>query len=201
MHKEISSPVAGNDICSGRALQGLLRGLEMGVRCCKRGLIATKLFPLSSDVILPFRAATQSTKSPTCVVIIFSVTRGGRFSGVLLLIFTLFLVLRRYSHPLNVSFERCISSGVVGLVRRWDSVGPEFHSRLGQKRFFSSKVSRSALGCTKPPFQWIPFLNGLGKRPGHKIDHSPPLPTREKPVQITGPRSPAVLHIFLSFSR
>jgi len=173
----------------------------MGVRSCKRGLIATKLFPLSSDVILPFRAGIQSTKSPTCVVIIFSVTRGGRSSGVLLLIFTLVLVLSRYSHPLNVSFERCISSGVIGLVRSWDSDGPEFHSRLGQKRFFSSKASRSALGCTKPPFQWIPFFNGLWKRPGHKVDHSPPVPAREKPVQITGARSPAVFHMFLSSSR
>ena len=76
----------------------------MGVRSCKRGLIATKLFPLSSDVILSFRAGIQRTKFPTCVVIIFSVTRAGLPSGVLLLIFTLDLVLRRYSHPLNVLF-------------------------------------------------------------------------------------------------
>jgi len=71
----------------------------MGVRSCKRGLIATKLFPLSSDVILPFRTGIQSTKSPTCVVIILSVMRAGLSSGVLLLVFTLVLVLRRYSPP------------------------------------------------------------------------------------------------------
>jgi hypothetical protein len=72
----------------------------MGVRSCKRGLIAAKLFPLSCDVILSFRVGIQSTKSPTCVVIIFSVMR----AGVLLLVFTVVLVLRRYSHPLNISF-------------------------------------------------------------------------------------------------
>ena len=37
--------------------------------------------------------------------------------------------------------------------------------------------------------------------PGHIDDYLPPVPTREKPVQITGARSPAVLHIFLSLSK
>jgi len=101
IYKEISSTVAGNEICLDRALLGLLRALEMGVHSRKRGLIAAKLFPLSSDVILPFLAGIQSTKAATRVVIIFSVMRTGRSPGVLLLIFTLVLVLRRYSHPLN----------------------------------------------------------------------------------------------------
>ena len=174
----------------------------MGVRSCKRGLIATKLFPLSSDVIQPFRAGIQSTKSPTCVVMIFSVMRTGRSSGVFLLIFTLVLVLRRYTHPPNISFQRCISSGVVGLERSWDSDGPEFHSRLGQKRFFSPKASRSAVVSTQPPFQWLPFfLTGQGR--GIRLTAQPQCRRGRSRYKLPGPgaRSPAVLRIFLSFSR
>lgn len=37
--------------------------------------------------------------------------------------------------------------------------------------------------------------------PGHVVDYLPPVTAREKPVQITGTRSPAVLHIFLSLSK
>jgi hypothetical protein len=36
-------------------------------------------------------------------------------------------------------------------------------------------VSRTALGLTQPPFQWVPGALSLGvKRPGREADHSPP---------------------------
>jgi hypothetical protein len=36
-------------------------------------------------------------------------------------------------------------------------------------------VSRTALGPTQPPIQWVPGALSLGvKRPGREADHSPP---------------------------
>jgi hypothetical protein len=36
-------------------------------------------------------------------------------------------------------------------------------------------VSRTALGTTQPPIEWVPGVLSLGvKRPGREADHSPP---------------------------
>jgi hypothetical protein len=41
--------------------------------------------------------------------------------------------------------------------------------------FFFTTVSRTALGATQPPIQWVPGALFLGvKRPGREADHSPP---------------------------
>jgi hypothetical protein len=41
--------------------------------------------------------------------------------------------------------------------------------------FLFTTASRTALGPTQPPIQWVPGFLSLGvKRPGREADHSPP---------------------------
>jgi hypothetical protein len=50
-----------------------------------------------------------------------------------------------------------------------------FESRQGLGIFLLTTASRSALGPTQPPIQWITGALSLGvKRLGHAADHSPP---------------------------
>jgi hypothetical protein len=50
-----------------------------------------------------------------------------------------------------------------------------FDSGRGLKIFLSTTASKSALGPTQPPIQWVPAAFSLGvKRPGREADHSPP---------------------------
>jgi hypothetical protein len=50
----------------------------------------------------------------------------------------------------------------------------EFDSRRGLGIFLFT-ASRTALGPTQPPIQWIPGVLSLGmKRPGCEASHSPP---------------------------
>jgi hypothetical protein len=50
-----------------------------------------------------------------------------------------------------------------------------FDSRRGLGIFLFITVSRTALGPTQPPIQWIPAALSLGvKRPRHEADYSPP---------------------------
>jgi hypothetical protein len=51
----------------------------------------------------------------------------------------------------------------------------EFDSRRGVGIFLFTAESRTALGPSQPPIQWVPGALFLGvKRPGHEADHSPP---------------------------
>jgi hypothetical protein len=51
----------------------------------------------------------------------------------------------------------------------------EFDSRRGLGIFLFFTASRTALGPTQPPIQWVPGALSLGvKRPGREADHSPP---------------------------
>jgi hypothetical protein len=46
---------------------------------------------------------------------------------------------------------------------------------------YQSTASRTALGPTKPPIQWVPRALSLGvKRLGREADHSPPSSSRSK---------------------
>jgi hypothetical protein len=48
-------------------------------------------------------------------------------------------------------------------------------SRRGLEIFLFTTASRTALGPTQPPIQWVPRALSLGvKRPGSESDHSPP---------------------------
>jgi hypothetical protein len=50
-----------------------------------------------------------------------------------------------------------------------------FDSRRGLGIFLFTIASRTALGPTQPPTQWVPGAFSLGvKRPGREADHSPP---------------------------
>jgi hypothetical protein len=50
-----------------------------------------------------------------------------------------------------------------------------FDSRRGLGIFLFTTSSRTALGPTQPPIQWIPGALSLEvKRPGREADHSPP---------------------------
>jgi hypothetical protein len=50
-----------------------------------------------------------------------------------------------------------------------------FDSRQGLAIFLFSAASRTALGPTQPPIQWVPGAFSLGvERQGHEADHSPP---------------------------
>jgi hypothetical protein len=50
-----------------------------------------------------------------------------------------------------------------------------FDSQHGKQIFLYSKASRTALGLTQPPSQWVPgAISPRLKRPGREADHSPP---------------------------
>jgi len=67
--------------------------------------------------------------------------------------------------PYNSYF--LLSSGVLG-----------FDSQRGLGIFLFTTVSRTALGTTHPPIQWVPGAVFLGvKRRGREADHLPPLPS------------------------
>jgi hypothetical protein len=47
--------------------------------------------------------------------------------------------------------------------------------------FLFTTVSRTALGPTQPPIEWVPEALSLGvKRPGREADHSPPCSAKVK---------------------
>jgi hypothetical protein len=53
------------------------------------------------------------------------------------------------------------------------TVGLNSWQKLG---IFLFAMSRTALGPTQPPIQWVPGALSLGvKQPGHEADHSPPI--------------------------
>jgi hypothetical protein len=63
-------------------------------------------------------------------------------------------------------------------VRRYSYSG-FYGSALGI--FLFTTASRTALGPTQPPVQWVPRAIFLGvKRPGREADHSPPSSTEVK---------------------
>jgi hypothetical protein len=78
--------------------------------------------------------------------------------------------LKRVNVPITwISLQRVHSS--VGIALRYG-----LDDRGSRARFpAGAGVSRTALGPTQPPIQWVPGALSLGvKRPGCEADHSPP---------------------------
>jgi hypothetical protein len=67
----------------------------------------------------------------------------------------------------NVTHKRWATGWTIGVL--W------FDSRRGLGIFLFTTVSRTVLGPTHPPIQWVQGAVSLGtKRPGREADHSPP---------------------------
>jgi hypothetical protein len=63
----------------------------------------------------------------------------------------------------------------VGIALGWTVGILGFDSRRGLGTFLFTTASRTALGPTQPPIQWVRGSLSLGvKRPGCEADHSPP---------------------------
>jgi hypothetical protein len=75
----------------------------------------------------------------------------------------------------NVTYLNRSRESVVGIATGYglDERGVGFRVPV-ESRIFSTS-SRSALGTTQPPLQWVPAALRRGvKRPGREADHSPP---------------------------
>jgi hypothetical protein len=71
-----------------------------------------------------------------------------------------------------VHIESHVSS--VGIATGWTIGVLVFDSRRGLGIFLFTTASRTALGPTQPPIQWVPGSLSLGvRRPGREADHSP----------------------------
>jgi hypothetical protein len=62
-----------------------------------------------------------------------------------------------------------------------DNQGSRVRFLAGAGNFFFTTVSRTALGPTQPPIQWVPGALSLGvKQLGCEADHSPPSSAKVK---------------------
>jgi hypothetical protein len=78
-------------------------------------------------------------------------------------------------HPQNIFTNSRDSSVCIALATGWRIGIVGFDSWRGLGKFLFTTASRTALGPTQPPIQWVPGTLSLGvKRPGREADHSPP---------------------------
>jgi hypothetical protein len=91
----------------------------------------------------------------------------------------------RYKNNLRAQQESSLFCGVLG-----------FDSWRGLGIFLFSTVSRTDLGPTQPPIQWVPQALFLGiKRPGREADHSPPSSADVKNAWSYTSTPPIRLHV------
>jgi hypothetical protein len=81
--------------------------------------------------------------------------------------------------PLNLKIAVILYHIIVSILlphpTGWTIGVPGFDSRRGLGIFLFITASRTALGLTQPPIQWVPGALSLGvRRPGHEANHSPP---------------------------
>ena len=69
------------------------------------------------------------------------------------------------------SGQECGRDSSVGKATRYGLDGPGIECRWWRE---FPQPSRTALGPTQPPIQWVPGLYQRVKRPGRGLDHRPP---------------------------
>jgi hypothetical protein len=97
------------------------------------------------------------------------------------------------------SFERkrVYSENSVGIALGYglDDRGLGFDSRRGLGIFLFNTASRTGLGPTQPPIEWVPGALSLGvKRPGREADHSHPSKAEAKEsveLHLHSPNTPS----------
>jgi hypothetical protein len=79
----------------------------------------------------------------------------------------------RYVKSRKKSIKTVAFNGIYTVYYRSGFLGFDFRRGLGN--FLFTTASRTALGLTQPPFQWVLGVLSLRvKRPGREADHSPP---------------------------
>jgi hypothetical protein len=88
---------------------------------------------------------------------------------------TMLSVLRDISNSSLFNIRVVIAQSVLLWARGWTIGVVGFDYRRGLGIFLFTTTSRTALGPTQPPTQWLPGAFSLGvKRLGREVDHSPP---------------------------
>jgi hypothetical protein len=81
-------------------------------------------------------------------------------------------------HPFNLTYKdnrAVVAQSVYRRATGWTIGALGFDSRRGLGIFLFTTESRTALGLTQPPIQWVPGSLSLGvKRPGREAHHSLP---------------------------
>jgi hypothetical protein len=80
-------------------------------------------------------------------------------------------------YTINLVLYKCILDSSVGIATRLRDGQSGFLGLIpggGWEFFLFTTASRTVVGPTQPPIQWVPGVLSLGiKRPGREADHSP----------------------------